>query len=179
LAGLREIEVDAAGNAYVLNAHYGNRSDVLWRYAASGGLIRAELGNPTRADYLPDPIGLHVSNTCGVVYVGSGQVDESEPNSTRVCGFDMTSMALVRQIKIHNMEQVTGMTEDTAGNLWVTGFNIARHSLGSISSWSGVRNSFYEAFIAVVPLGATEVNAISLEGVADLALPLSVVWTGP
>ncbi|MEE8488512.1 MAG: hypothetical protein V3S56_10105, partial [Gemmatimonadota bacterium] len=43
---LREIELDSAGNLYVLNVHSLNESDILWRYGADGTVERVDLGRP-------------------------------------------------------------------------------------------------------------------------------------
>ena len=54
---LREIEIDDAGNLYVLNVHSLNESDTLWKYGPDENLLTSlELGNPNTNYYLPDPI---------------------------------------------------------------------------------------------------------------------------
>jgi hypothetical protein len=192
LGGLREIEVDSEGNVYVLNAYRRNASDILWKYGVDGSIRRIELGDPNRPRevsdpstitdfdrplYIPDPVGLCVSNRWQMVYVASGQIDASEPDVSRVYGFSTENLPLVRQIKITGMDVVTGITEDpSTGTLWVAGFVL--DDLTELPSWDSVNWSFYYACVAGMGLDEEHAQATWIEGDHDLALPLSIVWTG-
>jgi hypothetical protein len=192
LGGLREIEVDSEGNVYVLNAHRRNASDILWKYGADGNACRIELGDSNRPRavsdpstitdgekplYIPDPVGLCVSSRWEMVYVASGQIDASEPGVSRVYGFSTENLSLARQIKIAGMDVVTGITEDpSTGILWVAGFVL--DDLTELSSWDSVDWSFYYARVASVGLTEEHGQATWIEGDHNMALPLSITWTG-
>jgi hypothetical protein len=62
---LREIEIDNAGNVYVLNVHAINESDILWRYKPDGTVERIDLGRPDGGSYVPAPVGMYMSKTTG------------------------------------------------------------------------------------------------------------------
>jgi hypothetical protein len=196
LGGLREIEVDGDGNVYVINAHRRNISDVLWKYGAEGSVLRrielsdssrprfvpdlTAIEDPNRPVYAPDPVGLCVAADGEIIYVASGQRDTSEPNVAWVYGFSTTDLSLVRQIKLKNIDVVTGMTENpTTGALWVTGFRMFPEDTEAIDEWDEITESFYYERVARVDLLDDDpVYATWIEGSHDLGLPLSIVWTG-
>jgi len=177
LSGLREIEVDEANSVYVLNAHSHNESDVLWKYATDGTVLRSVvLDNPKGAVYVPDPIGLCVCSGQNRVYVASSQTDPDDPNSARVYGFSTVDLRLQRTVTIRGMQHVTAMTaEPNTGILWVVGYRVK----GTPVPTDPLAMPESEPCLAQVLADATVVDAVSLAGVAgDLALPVSIAWTG-
>jgi hypothetical protein len=169
---LREIEIDSAGNLYVINAHTLNESDILWRYKPNGTKERLELAEPDVN--LPDPIGMYMSNATDMLYLASAQYNSEDYSSSIVYGFSTTgTLTLTRSITITNMQLATSITEDpVTGSLWVVGFNM------DIPEYPDpTQPPFYYPRLAKVPLGSNNVQAQSLSGDHDLAMPLSVLWT--
>jgi hypothetical protein len=189
LTGLREIEADDDGYVYVANAHSANESDILWVYDADTGQMEKRLTfshDPNKNSYLPAPIGMHVSNTTGMLYLASSQND---PCSYSTSVYAMSTEDLIQSqeapnihtIKINSMGHITDITEDPAtGMLWVVGFG-----MGQIPELVEPTDpAFYEPYLARIPYGSAgpvDANCISdsFPGPEnDLALPLSIVWTG-
>jgi hypothetical protein len=180
--GLQEIKIDSDNNLYIFNSYYGK--NILWIYNAStGGMVnRFEFASdPNASNYLPGPIGLHVSNTTSMLYLASS-VNDPEATSTKVYGFSTENgLALHRSITIDNMGHVTGITEDpTTGTLWVVGFRMEDIPEFALPG----DPPFYEPYIAQIPSDSNEVEAVSLSDPNsgpdnNLALPLSIIWTGP
>ena len=176
---LREIELDVAGNVYVVNAHSLNESDTVFKYDPNGTKIKSlSLGNPGSADYLPDPIGMHVSNTTGMLYLASGQYNPADINSTIVHGMSLDDLSLQRTITVNGMNNVSGITEEPAsGVLWIAGFNME-----SFPQWPDpTQPPFYRPCLAKVPYGSNNVQAECIydPNDHDLALPTSIIWTRP
>jgi len=170
---LREIEIDGAGNLYVLNAHSLNESDVLFRYKPNGTIERIELAKPDVN--LPDPIGMYMSDATDMLYLSSAQYNPQDSNSSIVYGFSTKpNLTLTRSITINNMHHATSITEDPAtGSLWVVGFN-----MDNIPQYPDpTKQPFYYPRLAKVPLDSNNIQAQSLAGSHDLAIPLSVLWT--
>jgi hypothetical protein len=186
---LREIEVDSDGYVYVTNAHSINESDILWVYDADTGQMEKRLTfshDPNSSSYLPAPIGLHVSDTTGMLYLASSQND---PCSDSTSVYAMSTEDLIQSpadpniqtIKINDMGHITDMTHDpVTGTLWVVGFQ-----MGDIPDFvEPTEEPFYEPYIAQIPYrsaGPVDANCISdsVPGPEnDLALPISIVWTG-
>ncbi len=176
---LREIELDADGYVYVINAHSLNESDTLFKYDPNGTKIMSlSLGNPVGPGYLPDPIGMYVSNTTGMLYLASGQYNPADINSTVVHGMSLEDLSLQRSITVNGMHHVAGITEEPAtGSLWIVGFN-----MDSFPQWPNpFQPPFYHPCLAEVPYGSNIVQAESIydPDTHDLALPTSIVWTKP
>jgi parallel beta-helix repeat protein len=176
---LREIELDADGYVYIINAHSLNESDTLFKYDPNGTKIKSlSLGNPVGPGYLPDPIGMYVSNTTGMLYLASGQYNPADINSTIVHGMSLEDLSLQRSITVNGMHHVAGITEEPAtGALWIVGFN-----MDSFPQWPNpFQPPFYHPCLAEVPYGSNLVQAESIydPGTHDLALPTSIVWTRP
>jgi hypothetical protein len=172
---LREIEIDGAGNVYVINAHSLNESDILWKYGPEGTVpTRVDLGNPNKDSYIPDPIAMHVSDVANMVYLASGQQDEDPYSKTIYC-FSKDQMALEDSIVINGMQHVTDITEDPAtGSLWVVGFNM----IEEIPMYPDpTQPPFYYPCLAKVSSGGDSVEVTDLLGESDLGLPMSIVWT--
>ena len=173
---LREIEIDSAGNLYVLNVHSRNESSILWKYGSAGTVQdRLDLGNPNSGSYIPDPIAMHVSDVTNMVYLASAQYNEGS-YSTTIYGFSKEQLAPERSITISGMQHVAGVTEDPAtGSLWVAGF-----TMESIPEFPDPTESpFYYPCLAKIPSGGGDVQVVSLLGSSDLGLPMSIVWTAP
>jgi len=200
LGGLREIEVDAAGRVYVLNAHRRNLSDALWQYRADGHVNwRIELGDPSkpryvsdlafiedsgRPVYVPNPTGLCVSYETGKVYLASGLRHEQDHNRSYVYGFSTADGGLQRMITIYDMQIVTDITEDPdTGTLWVVGYNLDAHALAA-DSYLDISESFYQARLVSIPNTETVVREVTAHALEpsdenrdhDLVLPLSIMW---
>jgi hypothetical protein len=176
LSGLREIEVDNEGNLYVVNAHQYNESDTLWIYNTNTGdmIERVMLGDPNQVPSIPNPIGLHVSNSTDRLYLSSG-LNQPDANSTSVYALSKDTIALIDTITISGMGHVTDITEDSrTGTLWVIGF-----LMESIpETINPLQPPFYEPYLASIPYGETEVSADALDDPnSNLALPMSILWT--
>jgi parallel beta-helix repeat protein len=191
LDALHEVEVDNAGNLYVLNAYGDNESDILWKYnASSGAMIEClVLGNPSSANYVPSPTAMHLSTAQDKLYLAS-LLNAPEAASSTIYGFSTSSgtLTLAREITVNGMGHVTGITEDpTTGTLWVAGFSIVPNAPANPYLNFCL---FYEPNLAEVPIYSNNVNAIcTLDADTerctpsggqdnDLVLPLSIVWTG-
>ena len=176
---LREIELDAAGNVYVVNAHSLNESDTVFKYEPNGTIIQSlSVGNPNSVTYIPDPIGMYVSNTTEMLYLASGQYNPADINSTIVYGVSLENLTLQRSITVGGMQHVSGITEEPkSGTLWIVGFNME-----SYPQWPDPTQSpFYRPSLAQVPYDSNTVQAVSVydPNSHDLALPVSIVWTRP
>jgi hypothetical protein len=177
---LREIELDDACNVYVTNANAHNESDILWKFEPNRTVVRLNLdlsNPPVRA-----PIGLCVSSATNRIYVASSIYNDTDPNSAIICGFSTTTMSPtpVRTITVRKMQRVTSIAEDPlTGTLWVTGlsFNASPDAYEIAQEYQN-ELPFYDPNLAKVPLGQNEVNAVSTLIAGDLALPLSICWTG-
>jgi parallel beta-helix repeat protein len=180
LSGLREIEVDVKGNVYVINVHANNESDILWKYDPNGTVItRLDLGDPNSVNYLPAPIGMHVSDTTEMLYLASAQYNLADVNSTLIYGFSTESLTLERSITINDMHHVTSITEEPmSGSLWVAGFNMK-----DIPQFPNPGQlPFYLPYLAEVPYDSNSVQAVCISDSNsvpgnDLAMPMSVIWT--
>jgi hypothetical protein len=175
---LREIEVDQAGNVYVLNVHSLNESDVLTKHASDGAVLRRYLGNPAADVYVPDPIAMHVSDSTGLIYLASAQVNPEASGSTVVYGFSLADLSLQRRIVVQGLQHITGITENpgTAG-LYAVGFTM----IEPIPDYpSALAPPFYYPCLAEIPTGVDAVEAVALTASrdCDLALPTSILWTG-
>ncbi|MHC4568160.1 MAG: InlB B-repeat-containing protein [Planctomycetota bacterium] len=175
---LREIEVDASGNVYVLNVHALNESDILWRYKPNGTVERLDLGRPDGDTYVPAPIAMHVSKTTDMLYLASATTDPFDPESTVIYGFSTGGpITLEKSVVINGMQHVTCMAEDSrTGALWVAGFNMRNIPVYP----NPTRTAFYYPHLARVSFDNDDVSLLPLFDPAshDLALPMSILWTG-
>jgi hypothetical protein len=176
---LREIELDAAGNLYVLNVHCYNESDILWRYYPDGVVERLELGRPDSDSYIPAPVGMYASKTTDMLYLASAADNPIDSNSTVIYGLSTKDDALTleRTVTVNGMHHVTGITENPqTGSLWVAGFNMYE-----VPQYPNpTQPAFYYPYLAKIPFGSDNVQLMPLfdPDSHDLALPMSVVWTG-
>jgi len=177
--GLREIELDASGNVYVLNVNALNESDMLWRYQPDGTVDRLDLGRPDGGMYVPAPIALHVSKATGMLYLASALLDPVDPESTTVYGFStLGDIALETSIAVPGLQHVTSMAEDSqSGTLWVAGFYLLDPPLYP----NPTQPAFYYAQLAKIPSDGSDVELLPLYApvLHDLSLPMSILWTGP
>jgi hypothetical protein len=175
---LREIELDNAGNLYVLNVHCLNESDILWRYDPNGTMERLDLGRPDSNSYLPAPIGMYVSKSTNKLYLTSSESNQGNADSIVLYVFStQDALTLEKTITIDGMQHVTGITEDPATEtLWVVGFNM----INAPQYPNPYLPAFYYPYLAKVLNSGDDVQLISLydPGLHDLALPMSIVWTG-
>jgi hypothetical protein len=168
---LREIEIDSSGNVYVTNANKMNASDILWKFEPNGLVRRLELypGDPC-SPRVRAPAGMCVSSAKNMLYIASSLRGEANPNSTVIQGFSTATLAPARTITVSGMHHVTSIAEDPVTNaLWAAGFNLNPNP---------ITNTFYEPYLAKVPLDTNDVNALCMLGADDLAMPLSICWTG-
>jgi hypothetical protein len=176
---LREIELDGAGNLYLINAHAINENDMLWKFntdtAAITGTIN--LGNPATENYVPDPIGMFVSATEKMIYLASGQRNQADANAAVIHGFSTETLTHQRSIPISGMHFATSITgHPSRGLLWVAGFDMNDLQGGSPNPYI---EPFYHPYLAQIPHDVNVPDYVmSLLGSDDLALPMSIVWTG-
>ena len=175
---LREIELDTSGNLYVLNANSLNESDILWRYGKDGTIERLDLGIPDSDTYVPAPVAMHFSETTDMLYLASATIDPLDHQSTTIYGFStLGALDLRKSFAIRGMKHVTGITEDLqTSTLWVAGFN-----MWDIPAYPNpTRPAFYHPYLARISLDNNDVMLLPLFDPSshDLALPMSVVWTG-
>ena len=197
LTGLREIEVDDDGYVYVANAHSINESDILWVYDADTGIMEARLPlddpNHNNDIYIPAPTGLHVSDITGLLYLASSQTNpEAGSASLYVISTEELIQSApeelnVQTVEINDMGHITDVTvEPATGSAWVLGFKMSATGMQHIpyQPTADIASAFYEPYIAEVPYqstGPVDANCLSdsYPGPSnDLALPLSIVWTG-
>ncbi|MHC4536846.1 MAG: InlB B-repeat-containing protein, partial [Planctomycetota bacterium] len=174
---LREIELDSAGNLYVLNVHFLNESNILWRYYTNGNVERFDLGRPDSGNYLPSPIGMYMSDSTDMLYLASALYNPVESDSTEVYGISTKeTLAFERFIIIYGMHHVTDITEDlSTGSLWIVGFNMEQ-----IPQYPNpFQLPFYYPYLAEIRSDSDSGQAIPLldRSSHDLALPISVIWT--
>jgi hypothetical protein len=187
---LRDIGLDAAGNVYVTNANAMNGSDILWKFDPNGATIcRLDLGDPNSPLFLPAPVGMCVSSSTNMLYLASSLSNNADYDTTVIYGLSTATLAPVRTITVSGMQHVTSITEDPITNsLWVTGFNF--NSLLPQDPYSTnypnyqsnvIPLPFYDPCLVkvpYVPYGVSDVNAVCILGAGDLAMPLSICWTG-
>jgi hypothetical protein len=180
---LREIDVDAEGNVYVLNCHCNNSSDILWVYGGDGQLLRRR---EFRELNIAAPVGLCLSTyDPSRLYVSSSW---NRPDSTEVRIYVLSTdeLAVCEVVTVENLGHVTDIGENPLnGTVCVVGF-----AMSQIPTQSAIQNAelilnaspFYAPRVAVIPYGtAGAVEAIrpaATQVQSDLALPLSVVWNG-
>lgn len=174
---LRELELDSAGNLYVLNVHSLNESDILWRYAPDGTVERVDLGYADSSSYVPAPVGMVASKNSDMLYLTSSVKDPADPDVTVIYGFSTNGpLTLERTITVNGAKHITGITEDPkTGTLWAAGFYMAY-----IPAYPNpTRAAFYYPCLVKVPSDRDEATIITLydPDAHDLALPMSVLWT--
>jgi len=174
---ISEVEVDDKGNLYVINSHYLNESDILWIYDIDSGSIksRLDLTGHHSSVRIPAPTALFLSQHDSMLYLASAK-NPPQANSNTVYGLSTETIELSRTITINNMGHITDIGENPAtGTLWVVGFTM--ENIPEYLDSNG--STFYKAYMAKIPVDSEEsVQALPISGDHDLALPLSVVWTG-
>jgi hypothetical protein len=187
LNNLREIEVDSTGKLYVLHRGALNECDILLVYdkKTAAVLSRIELGNPAGNTYLPAPSAMYLSEQSGTLYLASSQND---PNASSVVLYALSTkdFNLAEVADINDIGHITDITgDDTTGTVWVVGFTMyGIFDDPNIPLTENVE-PFYKSYIAKIPSGSgrtVQAKCLSdpiLYPDNDLALPLSIVWTGP
>jgi hypothetical protein len=175
---LRELEVDSAGNLYVLNVHAINQSDILWRYKPDGTVERLDLGIPDSNCCVPAPIGMYMSETTDMLYLSSAANNPEDSNSTVIYGLSTKgTMALKRFVTINGLQHVTSIAEDPqTGTLWIAGFNMYDIPLYP----NPYLPAFYYPYLVKISNDGDNIEYLSLYDPSshDLALPMSILWTG-
>jgi hypothetical protein len=138
---------------------------------------RLTLGNSASGNYVPAPGGMHVSKYEEMLYLGSS-LSAPDANSISIYGFSTSgSLTLARTINIANIGHISDITDNpSSGTLWIAGFTMDPPEYPN-----PYELPFYEPYLAEVPIGDNDVNALSTltaDSDNDLALPLSIVWTG-
>ncbi len=172
---LREIEVDNAGNLYVVNVHRLNESCMLWKYAPDGTVLKqVSLLDPNSPAQIANPIALHVSHDGQTLYLARGQQDRTDPSGGMLYGLSTQDLSPVRTVMIEGMPVLTSITEDPAtGTLWATGFRTIEEP--AALPWLPPRFT-YTPLLAKIPVDASLAEAGP--GSSGLAVPVSIVWTG-
>jgi hypothetical protein len=174
---MREIEVDNKGNVYVTNSNHLNESDILWAFDSSTGVMkeRLDLVVPYSDVNIPAPIALCASRYDSRLYLASTR-NKPDARSSVVYGLSTDTLGLERSITINGMGHITGITENPdTGSLWVAGF-----TMSNIPDYPNPsKPSFYHPYLAEIPYGSNgPVQAEPLSTASDLALPMSILWTG-
>jgi hypothetical protein len=99
-----------------------------------------------------------------------------------VRGFSTNDFTIARTVTINGMGHVTDITEaPITGDLWVAGFKMSDIP----DEFYGNDPIFYYPYLAKIPYGSnSNVDAVLLTETSsdpnnDIALPLSITWTGP
>lgn len=175
---VREIEVDGAGNVYVLNAQSLNEGDILFKYRPDGTVQRRNLAGPDTAVKIRDPIALHVSTGSGVLYLASAQRNADAPDAATVYGLAADDLSPRRTLTVRGLQYVTDIAEEPmSGRLYVAGFSMTE----PVPQYPNpLAPPFYYPCLAALTPDVTEVDAALLAGSGshDLVLPVSLVWTG-
>jgi len=196
---MNEIEVDDNGNLFGANVYHYDACDIyarrpaVWVYDTNGTTKkRFYLVDPNNeANSIHAPVALHVSNATGRLFLASS-LNTPEANSTSLYVMakdDLLEASYglddVNVVKVHHMGHITGITEDPmTGTVWVVGYSFwTMPSALEMMEASFIYNEpFYRPYVAQIPPGVTEVNAVCLSDYSgdepDLALPLSIIWTG-
>jgi len=176
---LRELELDADGYLYVLNAHGINESSILWVYDTNvpNPIVRVELGDPNGAAYIPGPMALLASTQAEKLYLTSSL---NSPAAETVTFYQMSTTDFsVSQIQILGIGHITGVTENPdTGDVWVGGFQMS-----DIPEYLNNINipAFYEPYVAKLSSTGVVEKVMCLtdnDPNNDLALPISIQWTG-
>jgi hypothetical protein len=119
-----------------------------------------------------------MSGTGDMLYVASGREDEDGLKTSLIHGYSTQgALTHARSIEIMGMQHITDIAEDPAtGFLWVLGF-----SMYHVPEYPNPTVApFYYPCLASVRPDDDRVQAVSLHnpGSHDLALPLSIVYTG-
>lgn len=164
----REVEVDGNGNLYVLSVN----SDSLQIYDTN----TTEITEHINLDYLPDPIGMHLSESDNRLYLASAQRNPNDVNSSVVYDFNtIGNLTLERLIAINGLHHITDITGDSTGIIWVIGFNMDDITGGLLPN----QEPFYHPYLAQIsPDSDIPDYVICLSDANDLALPISIIWTG-
>ena len=173
--GLREIEVDDAGNVYVLSARVDN--NLLWAYPAVGG-APAVVDLDTISGVtggIPNPIYMCVSRHSQLIYMASGVAEGPNMDHDTVYALSTASLSLTlsRTVDVNGMSHVSGITEDPAtGEIWVVGTYIE-----SVPEYVDLDEpACYAPCMAMIPPSSDDPVTASLLTGSDLGYPIDVTW---
>ena len=121
LIGLREIDVDTDGNVYLLNAHYLNESDFLFRFGTDGTVTQVALNHPDNPNRLPDPLGLTVNSQNHLIYVASGQ---GFTGGAQIGVFNQNDLSRNKTLTVPPITHVTDTAVTANGTLCVIGYRL-------------------------------------------------------
>jgi len=170
---LREIELDEAGNLYVLSVHTLNSGTMLWKYNRTGGFLLKTSG---RTLGIEDPLALHYCRSDRVLYVGSGLLTSFDAGQTRIYQLSEDTYQFVLTLTAAvSMHHVTSMTSDSEGALWVAGFSYNGAIPKQIKKDTALE---YHPRLAKISPSREVVDDIDLSngGAGDIGLPTSLAW---
>ncbi len=187
--GLCELDVDAAGNVYVLNVKASNYSDKLSVFRPDGTpLAGLFLADPRKNPCIPAPIGLHVSDATGLVYLASSLAEPAATSSILygISQQDILSGASQPRVSSWTIDKVGHITDVTtapgAKAVWIVGFTMQPPSIVNDSLLDGDAFPFYMPYCASFsrdnPVVWSKSLAVYEYPNPTLALPLSILWTG-
>jgi len=185
LTQLREVEVDRAGNVYVLNCCRDNSSDILWVYGNDGQLARPPCELQVLQIQITAPTGLCVSSDASRVYLASCE-NPPDANSVKLYVLPSQDLSRPHEIEIRDMGHITDIAEDpVTGTICVVGFIML-----SIPSESDIQDAerilsqppFYRPRVVTIRPGddgpVDAAYPTDAAATIDMALPLSIIWTG-
>jgi len=171
--GLREIELDDAGNLYALNVHASNNSTMLWKYDSSGQVL---VEGPGEDFGIADPLALHYCKMDQRMYVASGLLRSFDANDTTIYQLTEESGRFISTpIAVPQIQHVTSITSDDEGSLWVAGFSFEGAIPQEIHPDTRVD---YGPKLVRIPLPRDIVESMDLSdhGVGEVGYPTSVIW---
>ena len=183
----REVEADSAGELYVLNRGALNKEEdnlLVYDTQTAEVLYRIELGNSIGNTYLPAPSAMYLSEQTGMLYLASSRND---PNASSVMLYALSTQdyTFVEVADINGIGHITDITgDDSTGTVWVVGIKMYGIFGDPNTPLTENAEPFYTPYLAKIPSGSGQaVQATCLSNPIlypdnDLALPLSVVWTG-
>jgi hypothetical protein len=171
--GLREIELDDAGNLYALNVHALNNSTMLWKYDSAGQVLFKVSGDDLG---IADPLALHYCAMDQTLYVASGLLRSFDANDTTIYQLAEESGGFTSiPIAVPQIQHVTGMTSDDEGSLWIAGFSFEEPIPQEIHGNTTVD---YGPKLVRIPLSRDIVEEMDLSnhGAGEVGYPTSVIW---
>jgi hypothetical protein len=186
---IREIELDDQGNLYVFTGHALNASSMMYVFdvSDSNSVVPVPLGilDPNKdTPYIPMPSSAHYCPADQTLYLASTmntpdpKIQRTDSVLYRLAGDNSVSL-----ITINGMGQITGITSDPSGNVWVVGFISPIHP-DKIDDTN--QTPFFQPCVAKIRPRDIEhqvlVHAHLLPSSGSsgdsTALPLSVLWVG-
>jgi hypothetical protein len=186
--GLREVELDEAGNLYVLSVHALNdNSTMLWKYDRLGHVLAKTSGAALGID---DPLALHYCQGNQALYVASGLVTTFDANDVYQAHIyqlkeESSRFVVKNEIALPGIQHITSMTSDVQDHLWVAGFSFNDKIPEAITEdtvtdiFTNTMNT-HRPRLACITFhdNGVDVNSIDLGngGAGEVGLPTSVIW---